>query len=153
MTKEVLIHIKTRQVLRDMQEEEPDEMELITAGEYYFRNGTHYLLYEEVMEGFTEVTKNLVKVRPDFMEVRKKGTVDTTMRFERDKSSVSVYKTPFGVLQMDITTKGVLLSQREDLLQIRAVYELGMDGSPISDCVLYMRVTAKEDKTKMTFFS
>ena len=53
MTKEVLIHMKGLQSIKDMQEQGEEPLELITAGEYYFRNKTHYLLYDEVMDGFT----------------------------------------------------------------------------------------------------
>ena len=69
MTKEVLIHMKGLQSIKDMQEQGEEPLELITAGEYYFRNKTHYLLYDEVMDGFTEPTHNMTKIRPGLMEV------------------------------------------------------------------------------------
>ena len=39
---------------RDGETDEP--IETVTPGEYYFRNGKHYILYEEVQEGIAEVT-------------------------------------------------------------------------------------------------
>ena len=76
MTKEVLIHLKGMQTTDDPHgSDEP--LELITVGEYYYRNNTHYLLYEEQMEGLDEPIHNLVKIRPGHMEVRKKGPVHT----------------------------------------------------------------------------
>lgn len=48
MTKEVLISLKG---LQSSMESGEELVEVIVAGEYYFRNNKHYLLYEEVMEG------------------------------------------------------------------------------------------------------
>lgn len=71
MTKEVLIHLKGMQTTDDPHSSD-EPLELITVGEYYYRNNTHYLLYEEQMEGLDEPIHNLVKIRPGHMEVRKK---------------------------------------------------------------------------------
>lgn len=151
MTKEVLIHIKSQQYIQGMPEDD-EPIELITTGEYYFRNGTHYLLYEETMEGFTEPTHNMVKIRPGLMEVRKKGLVNVNMIFEKDKKNVSFYKTPMGTLQMEITPTRVCMEKREKSMEICAEYALGMNDSPVADCVMNIRVTEKGDKQRTTFF-
>ena len=55
MTKEVLLTIKGLQFTTDAGEEEngsPEPMEVITAGNYYKKNGKHYIMYDEVMEGY-----------------------------------------------------------------------------------------------------
>lgn len=154
MTTEVLIHIKTQQILRDRTEQEEDDViELMVGGQYYFRNGTHYLLYEETMEGFTEITQNLVKFRGDFMEVRKKGTVNVTMTFEKGQKNISMYKTPFGMLEMEFETKKVSIKNVGTNMEICAEYVLGMSGNPIADCKMQMLVTAKENAEKLEFFS
>lgn len=95
MTKEVLIHIRGVQNMGGITEQD-EPIELITPGEYYFRNNTHYLLYEERMEWFTEPVHNMVKVRPGMMEVRKKGLVNVHMIFEKDKKNMSLYKHRWG---------------------------------------------------------
>ena len=153
MTTEVLIHIKTQQILRDRAADETDDViELMVGGEYYFRNGTHYLLYEETMEGFKEPTKNLVKVRPDFMEVRKKGTVNVTMTFEKGKTHTALYKTPFGILEMEFDTKQVFVQGVGKCMEICADYVLGMHGSPMADCKMQMRIATKNDAEWLEFF-
>ena len=95
MTKEVLIHLKGMQTTDETHG--PDEpLELITTGEYYYRNDTHYLLYDEQMEGLDEPVHNMVKIRPGHMEVRKKGPVQTNMVFEEEKQNLTCYQTPYG---------------------------------------------------------
>lgn len=146
MTKEVLIHMKGLQNMPDMQGQENEPLELITAGEYYFRNNTHYFLYDEMMEGFTEPTHNMIKIRPGLMEVRKRGVVNVHMIFEKDKKNVAFYKTPLGTLEMDITATRVMMAETEQWLDIQAEYALGVNGNAVADCVMQIRVTPKGNK-------
>ena len=95
MTKEVLIHMKGLQTLGGLEESE-EPVEMMTVGEYYFRNGAHYLLYEENMEGFQEPTHNMIKIRPGLMEVKKKGLVNVHMIFERTSLCISWMKAERG---------------------------------------------------------
>ena len=146
MTKEVLIHMKGLQNMPDMQGQENEPLELITAGEYYFRNNTHYFLYDEMMEGFTEPTHNMIKIRPGLMEVRKRGVVNVHMIFEKDKKNMAFYKTPLGTLEMDITATRVMMAETEQWLDIQAEYALGVNGNAVADCVMQIRVTPKGNK-------
>ncbi|HIS26661.1 MAG TPA: DUF1934 domain-containing protein [Candidatus Pullilachnospira intestinigallinarum] len=144
MTKEVLIHIRGLHTPDGGSEEEP--LELITTGEYYFRNNTHYLLYDEMMEGFTEPSHNMIKIRPGLMEVRKKGVVNVQMIFEKDKKNLAIYKTPFGRLEMEIAATRIIMGESSSSFEIHAEYALGMNGSPVTDCVMDIRAIPREDK-------
>lgn len=152
MTKEVLIHMKGLQSMEGMQVPDEEPLELITTGEYYYRNQTHYLLYDEMMEGFTEPTHNMVKIRPGLMEVRKKGVVNVHMIFEKDKKNIAFYKTPLGTLEMEIAATRVMMAESARWMEIEADYALGMNGSPVADCVMKIRVTPKGDKEAADFF-
>ena len=81
MDKNVLIHVRGLQLMDPESGEEP--LEIVVPGEYYFRNGSHYLRYEEVMEDFSEPTINYIKMAPRGMEVRKKGLVNVHLVFEQ----------------------------------------------------------------------
>ena len=81
MTKDVLITICGIQK-RDGETDEP--IETVTPGEYYFRNGKHYILYEEVQEGIAEVTKCMIKIGDDSVDLSKKGASGVHMLFQRD---------------------------------------------------------------------
>mgnify|MGYP003549067900 CR=1 FL=1 len=99
MTKEVLLSIRGLQIAPD---EQKDTVEVYTPGQYYFRNGKHFFLYEEVEEGSKKVTRNVIKVTDDYMELTKKGLVNVHMVFERDKKNVTYYYTPYGSLLVGI---------------------------------------------------
>ena len=48
MNKDVLIHVRGLQMMNVGDDQEP--IEIIVPGQYYFRNGSHYLRYEEILD-------------------------------------------------------------------------------------------------------
>ena len=53
MTKDVIIGISGLQFTG---ESGADSLEMIAPGEYFLRNGRHYVKYEEVIEGFRPIS-------------------------------------------------------------------------------------------------
>ena len=99
MDKNVLIHIRGLQMMEPTDEQEP--IELVVPGQYYFKNGSHYLRYEELMdETSAEPTVNYIKISSKAVEVRKKGLVNVHMGFERGKKNMTYYSTPYGTVEM-----------------------------------------------------
>ena len=70
MDKEVLIHVRGLQMMETEEGREP--IEIVVPGQYYFRNGSHYLRYEEMLDDSAEPTVNYIKMSPNGVEVRKK---------------------------------------------------------------------------------
>ena len=62
MTKDVLIAIKG---LQFEEAEDAEEIEVIQRGQYFQRNGAHYLMYEEPVEGTTDTILNRIKMKED----------------------------------------------------------------------------------------
>ena len=81
MTKDVLVKISGLQFAED---QDNGPVEIITTGNYYKKNGKHYILYDEVQEGFDGVTKSVIKVNDDFLDVTKKGVTNVHMMFEKN---------------------------------------------------------------------
>lgn len=151
MTKEVLVHIRGQQTLPgNRRPEEP--IETLTTGEYYFRNQTHYLLFDEMFEGVDEPAHNMLKIRPGHMEVRKRGAVNVHMIFEKDKKNFALYQTPMGTMEMEITATGVTMRGAADWMEIEAHYALGMNGNLMADCEMKIRVTPRSQKGGTKFF-
>lgn len=70
MTKNILLKISGLQFSADNNDpNEPEPVEIIAPGEYYFKNGKHYIMYDEFMEGFDSVTKNVLKLKEDSLEI------------------------------------------------------------------------------------
>lgn len=138
MTKDVLISVKGLQLLGDDDYAEP--IEVVTVGEYYFKNGHHYLRFNEMQEGFDEVTVNYIKADDRSLEVRKSGLVNMHMVFEEEKKNFTYYQTPFGMLYMGISATKVDFSATEDNIDIHVDYALEMNYEHVADCFLQLNV-------------
>ena len=135
MDKEVLIHVRGLHMMEEDGEQEP--VEIVVPGEYYFRNGSHYLRYEEILEDFSEPTINYIKISPKGIEVRKKGIVNVHMVFEQGKKNMTYYTTPYGTIEMGIAATNMNL--KED-------YALDMNQEHVADCCLAIQAQPKNCK-------
>lgn len=141
MTKDVLVKISGLQFAG---EEDSDSVEVITSGTYYKKNNKHYVLYEEVMEGTTDVTKNVIKIGADSMEVTRKGPANVHMVFEKDKKNVSYYYTPFGNLLIGIDAKEIEVAESELDINVKVKYGLEINYEHVADCHITVDVKSKE---------
>ncbi|MDO5797746.1 MAG: DUF1934 domain-containing protein [Eubacteriales bacterium] len=142
MNKDVLIHVRGLQMMETEDEQEP--IEIVVPGQYYFRNGSHYLRYEEMMDDSAETTVNYIKMSQDGVEIRKQGQVNVHMVFEQGKKNKTFYNTPYGTLQMGIAATGLELKESEDGIQMKVDYALDMNEEHVADCYLTVQAQSKE---------
>ncbi len=140
MTKEVLITICG---LQNGPDADGEPIEMTTAGEYYYKNGKHYVLYEEVMEGENKPTKNRIKIAPGLLELTKSGVVNVHMLFEENCKNITHYYTPYGVLQMGLDTKLVHIEEEENEMQVAVDYALEINQEFAADCNIRISIKSK----------
>lgn len=140
MEKEIMLAISGLQIVG----EEPDALETVTDAEYYFRNGHHYVIYEETQEGFPKPTKNILKFDDSMLEVTRRGNVNVTMRFEEKQKHQTTYYTPFGTIMLEIETKALTIREEADDIHLHTDYVLQADGDHLADCKLHIRLYKKE---------
>lgn len=145
MTKEVLLTVSGLQFAAQG-EEESEPIEVITAGDYYKKNGKHYILYDEVMEGFEGNTRNVVKITDDYLDITKKGVSNVHMVFEKNKKNVSYYYTPFGSILIGINAKSVDINETEENIDVKVKYNLEVNYEHLADCTITMNIKSKEAK-------
>ncbi len=136
MTKDVLITISGVQML----DEEDMDVEMVTRGDYYHRNGKHYILYDEVMEGFEGTVRNVIKVSPESVDIIKQGAASTRMQFEKNKKNLSCYTTPLGDLMIGIQANRISIDEGQDHLKINVEYSLDINYQHASDCNISVSV-------------
>ena len=139
MNKDVLIHVRGLQMMETDDAQEP--IEIVVPGQYYFRNGSHYLRYEEMLD---DTTVNYIKMSPNGVEVRKQGQVNVHMVFEEGKKNKTFYNTPYGTLQMGISATGLELKESEDGIQMKVDYALDMNEEHVADCYLTVQAQSKD---------
>ncbi len=142
MNKDVLIHVRGLQLMETDDEQEP--IEIVVPGQYYFRNGSHYLRYEEMLDNSAQTTVNYIKMSSEGVEIRKQGQVNVHMVFEQGKKNKTFYNTPYGTLQMGIAATGLELKESEDDIQMKVDYALDMNEEHVADCYLTVQAQSKD---------
>ena len=140
MTKEVIITICG---LQNGPETDGEPIEMIVSGEYFYKNKKHYILYDEVMEGESQVTKNRIKISDGQMELTKSGVVNVHMVFEEKVKNITHYYTPYGSLMMGIDGKKVEIKESEHEMDIVVEYAMEMNQEFVADCNIRINVKSK----------
>ena len=142
MTKDVLIAIKG---LQFEEAEDAEEIEVIQRGQYYQRNGSHFLIYEEPIEGSTDTILNRIKFKEDEVQVTKKGAVNTMLSFHKNEKNMTNYATPFGNLIMGIHTHQIDLDMQEDKMLVHVDYALDVNYEFLADCKITITATSLKE--------
>lgn len=146
MTKEILLSLKGLQMEKN---EEAQESETITPADYYQRNDSHYVFYEEMMEGFTDVIKNRIKFNDSCLEVSKKGLINVQMIFEENKKNMSSYATPYGNIIIGIDTESILVEEKENQIRVEVEYVLEANYQYLADCRIEMELRPREEGMRL----
>ena len=140
MTKEVMVTISGLH----MDKEDGETIEMVHIGAYYERSGTHYIVYEEQLEGIRESVRNRIKIKGNRMEIQKRGPVSVDLVFEEQKHQSSTYAIPFGSFLMDTYTTKVEVHMEEERLEASAAYELHVNGVRCAKCDVQVLVQSRD---------
>jgi uncharacterized beta-barrel protein YwiB (DUF1934 family) len=140
MTRDVLIRLSGLQAM----EGDEGRVEVITSGDYFWKNNKHYLIYDEVMEGMDGAIRNTMKLTPEKLEIKKSGPVSANMVFELDKKTQTHYVTPMGELLVEMTTSRIGFEEENDHLKVEVEYALDINYDHVSDCRIVLDITSKD---------
>lgn len=88
---------------------EEDQLEFVTDGKLYEKNGSIFVIYEESEVSGMEGCKTAVKVDGDTVKLKRIGALgfNTELYFEKGKRFSSVYQTPYGPMDIEVLTNWV----------------------------------------------
>lgn len=146
MTRDVLLTISGLHSIDELEgEDENEPIEVITPASYYWKNGKHYLLFDEVMEGIPGVTKNKIKIiGGESMEILKSGVTNAHMVFEKNKMNITYYDTPYGQIHVGIHTRDIEVDVSEDVINVEVEYGLDINHEAMADCRISMNIQPKQ---------
>ena len=102
MQENVIISIRGRQV----NENGPDEIELVTAGELVCgESGDLTVSYQESELTGLEGTTTTLRLEGPRITLLREGTVNSQMVFEEGRRHLSMYETPYGSLSVGVNTR------------------------------------------------
>ena len=141
MTKEVLLSLQGLQF--DTSTKDGDRIETITPAEYYKRNDSHYVIFDEAVEGFRENTKNIIKFKENSLDLTKKGLINVHMIFEENRKNMTNYATPYGNILIGIDARSVKMKEQEEHIEVDVDYALEINYEHFADCSIKMDIRAR----------
>lgn len=148
MTKDVIIEISGIQASRLEGEvgEKEDDLVVVMPASYYYRNGKHYILYDEIVEGSSIGIKNKLKITgTEQVDMMKSGATNAHMVFEHRKKTETYYQTPYGQMLVSFYTTSMNINVEEDTINVRINYEMDVDHQPFADCTIQINIYSKEN--------
>lgn len=125
MEKEIFITIEG---LQEFEDDDQDNVKVITPGFYYRVLGKHYLMFEEVSEDYSEKIKSLIKLQEGRVEISRRGDLNSYMVFEEGDANSGYLDTPVGRMELLVNTEKIHVLLEEDLLEAQITYLLHING-------------------------
>lgn len=144
MTRDVLLAMKGMQFELNEATGESENIEIITAAQYYDKGDHAYLTYEEIMEGIDRPIANLVKFNDKSIEVTKKGMINVHMVFEEGKQNLTSYQTPYGNIMIGINTHKITVTESDENIHLEADYALDVNYEFLTNCQISMDISPRE---------
>ena len=127
-------------------EDGEDQMEFITEGQLYERNGATYLVYDESEFSGMPGCKTTLKLTENSIRMKRVGqgaSFGADFYFEKGKRFTSNYRTPYGDFSMEVLTNDVVNSLTEEGTgQILIDYHVSLSGMKEGRHTLNIEVTA-----------
>lgn len=140
MTKDVMISVRG---LQFMEGQEEDDIETVQRGEYYERNGSRYLIFDEYLEGFHEPVKNILRFKDKEVALTKRGLLAVQMNFTEGKKNLTNYQTPYGTILIGLDTGSITCEEKQDVLTIEIDYTLEANYQYVADCHIVIEARNK----------
>lgn len=140
MKKKAIITIKSNISL-----DEDDLIEVVTPGEFFITDYGFRVEYDETEISGMEGTRTTIVIRDKVFELIREGSTETKMKFEHMKGNVSLYKTPYGVLEMETYTKKLDINMTENGGNISTAYTLTLEGQETVKTSLIVEVRVNKN--------
>ena len=147
MTQKVMLKLQGLQT--NQGGEDADQIETVVSGDYYKRNNKHYVIYEEVPEGFGQPTRNRLKFGEDMVELSRSGSINVRMVFLENKKNLASYNTPFGQILIGIDTKKIQVTEQKEHIIVEVEYSLDAGGEYLSDCHMKIDICSQNNSSHL----
>ena len=113
--------------IRSFSDLDKDEViEVVTPGKFHLGESEFKAVYEESeISGMDGTTTTLV-IKDDVLVLEREGSTSTRMEFKKGEDVISLYNTPYGMMNINISTKELDIDMDEDGGVIYTKYVLGL---------------------------
>lgn len=136
MKKKAIISITSSQI-----GENDEPIEVITPGEFYKEDDAFVAVYNETELSGMEGTVTKLRVKDKLITLEREGSIATTMMFG-DEPTVSLYNTPYGMLELKITTNKLKVNMNENGGEANISYDMSVGGQKPLSTELKLKIKA-----------
>ena len=137
MVKNAVITVQSRVSVED------EIIEVVTPGKLHITSNGYRVEYDETKLSGMEGTKTTMIIKDKYFKLIRVGTTETNMEFEINKESISLYKTPFGVMSIAVNTKEVEIEVDENGGKVHIVYTLNVEDQQMIETDLSVFIKVK----------
>ena len=105
-----------------------DIIEVITPGDFEKTDYGYKVQYEETKLSGMEGTTTYVKIYDNKFILEREGSTTTKMEFIKDVSTISLYNTPYGMLDLKVNTTDIDINMTEVGGSLNATYGMELAG-------------------------
>lgn len=132
----VLITVNTTQ----MYENESDTIELVTEGTMKYENNEYNLEYEETEISGMGGTFTNIKISDDSVELIRKGTTNSHLKFKKGYNHLSLYGIEEGAFEIVVKTNSIKIDLNDKGGKVNLDYKIETQGVEISRNILVLTV-------------
>ena len=122
---------------------EPNEaIEVVTPGTFIIHEDGFKAIYEESELSGMDGTTTTLNIKHNSMVLERIGSTSTNMEFKEGENVLSLYNTPYGMMNINISTKELDIDMDEDGGVIYTKYVLGLEGQPGITTELKVKIRA-----------
>ncbi len=122
---------------------EDNPIEVVTPGSFYKEDEKFVAIYEETEISGMEGTTTTFSIDKDRFSLIRMGTTTTTMEFVKNNKKLTLYNTPYGVLEIEIDTKELQINVDEKGGNILINYNMSVSGQRVQQTTLKININAQ----------
>ena len=131
-------------VISNANVEDDDMIEVISPGTFEKVEEGYKAIYEEAEISGMEGTTTILTIQENQVILEREGTTSTKMIFNEDEDSISLYNTPYGMLEITIITNNLDIQMGEDGGKLDIEYEMSVYGQPSFNTKLSLNIKVQE---------
>lgn len=135
MKKKAVISIISNQI-----DDEDEKIEVVTPGHFTKNEDGFTAVYDETEISGMEGTKTKLFIKDNSVSLEREGTTTTKMHFEKDKDSVSLYNTPYGMLELKIRTQELKVNVDDNGGEVFINYKMIVGGESTQNTNLKINI-------------
>lgn len=123
---------------------ETDKIEVVSPGKYIKIDNGYKAVYEETELSGMEGTTTTVTIKDSEVILEREGTTTTKMVFNEEQPSVSLYNTPYGMLEITVSTSSLSVDMNDNGGELQIDYDMAIAGQMPLNTSLYLKIKTQE---------